>query len=189
MKNKRIPFLLAICASGAVIGVLLNFVWHPKPKYTFMGREIPEAGLVVNPQGAGHPGDPENAVKDFRRIYAAMDAFRHIHNRLPELKEITDFSKPLAPGFQLTKDDFNSPDRIYSDGYSPRDKTLEYQFTYVQKRPDGTPRPAFPANGEKDVWMVSDGYVRSNQIVDAGSHQRLLLSHRRLRCPVVGRQH
>ena len=165
MKIKRLPFLLALCAAGVLIGVLLNFVWHPKPKYVFMGREIPEGGLVVHPQGVGHPGDPENAVKAFRKIYAAMDAFRRINNRLPEPEEMMDFSKPLAPGHQLTREDFNTPDWPYSDRYLQKDRNPNYQFTYYTARPDGTPRPAFPAKGEKDIWFRCDDYTRSNQIV------------------------
>ena len=165
MKNKRFLLLLSLAALGVGVGAVVGFLWKPVPKYTFLKREIPLGGLIVFPQGFGHLGDPENAVKDFRRIYAAMDAFRRIHNRLPTIKEVTDFSKPVAPGHQLTRDDFMTPDRIYSDTYLPTAQNLDYAFAYMTSRPDGAERPAFPAAGEKDVWFVCDDYIRSNQIV------------------------
>jgi len=155
--------LLALAIVGVLIGGVGTWYVVGKMNQPF-DPAIPPEGLVVNPKGVDL-GDPENAVKDFRRIYSAMDAYRRQTNRLPSLGELLDFSKPLA-GVQLTKDDFNVPDAHLADGYVEGNQNLStFMFAYRMPRPNGAPKPAFPAPGERDVWLVATDYTRNNQVL------------------------
>ena len=128
-----------------------------------------QGGKIVNPQGVGHPGHPENVERRFARIYQAMDAFRRIHGRLPTPSEVTDFGHPLAPGHQLRPDDFNNPDRQYADHDMAGPEHWQYSFDYSDgKRPDGTRKPVYPKPGEHDVWMDCSHYIRSNSLAFIG---------------------
>ncbi|RYG96228.1 MAG: hypothetical protein EON58_12540 [Alphaproteobacteria bacterium] len=150
---------------GAFIALLPRFKESPE----WDGKAIPKEGLVLNPEGK-NLGDPENAAGDFKRVYAAMDAYRRANGKLPTLQELTDFKSPLAQGFQLSAEDLTTPDGKYADGYVPGQQNLSYMFAFIQPRPNGKERPAFPAAGERDVWLVSTDYVRRNQRMHQDKH-------------------
>jgi hypothetical protein len=131
------------------------------------GRAIPVGGLVVDPQSVGHPGDPANAERDFRRLYQAMTRFRAVEKRLPTPRELMDTSRPIVPGLQLTKEDLNNPDERYAEGPDGRrglNRTFDYVLAYVRPREDGAPKPAFLKSGERDVWLECRLYERRNQV-------------------------
>lgn len=172
--NKLATTSIVIVVGLAVGGYIAYSKTRGQERVLYQDREVPPGGLVVNAAGRDHLGDPENAVADFRRIYAAMDGFRRANRRLPTLAELFDVSKPLAPGVQLTADDLMAPDAKYADGFVEGQKNLSsYMYAYMQPRPNGQAKPAFPAPGERDVWLVSTDYTRRNQIVYPDRHQDL----------------
>lgn len=102
-------------------------------------------------------GDPANAIADFKVLYKAIDAFRTRHHRLPAGKEVDELGPPDA---------WTNPDTAYGDQpYAAKRARGQYHYmmSFLSLRADGTPKPAFPRRGEKDVWLVADQYVRYNQ--------------------------
>jgi hypothetical protein len=93
-------------------------------------------------------------VKDFRRIYAAMDAYRKRHKGFP--RSLQD----LVKRGQLTKEDLQNPDWKYAedpDALAGKEQpACVYAQNFLVKRPDKTPKPAFPKKGELDVWLYSN---------------------------------
>ncbi|MDX1932583.1 MAG: hypothetical protein SFU56_08265 [Capsulimonadales bacterium] len=152
-----------------LLGVLVGYLTFPRPVIIFMGQPVPDNGLVVNPRGK-NLGDPANAERDFRKIHMAMVAFRAKYGRLPSLDELLNFKTPLVGNLRLSEDDFKTPDFEFGDRFVPGANNLHYGFTYVTPRPNGQPRPAFPATGERDVWMVCGDYLRDNQVVFRDGH-------------------
>ena len=65
----------------------------------------------------------------------------------------------------MTADCFDTPDRKKSDTFDSTDFGFGYLWAYRSQRPDGKPRPVFPGPGERDVWLYTDTYVRSNSTV------------------------
>lgn len=133
---------------------------------TMDGRPIPEQGALVYPNTEGHPGDPEEAVKDFKRIYLAIDAFRKLHKRLPTKAELRERSKLLVDGAPLTEQDFHNPDYPFSEHPSAlRGESMgwsDYAMQISVRRPDGSAMEAFPTPGKLDIWMYSDLTARFN---------------------------
>ena len=168
MKSKNT--IVGIVVVGLGVGVIGALLWRPRDRPTYQGRDIPKEGLVLNVAGRTHLGDPQNAVVDFKRIYAAMDGYRRSRGTLPPLQKL--LGDP--GGLGLTAEDLSNPDAQYADAYVSGQKNLSsYMFAYLQPRPDGKPKPAFPAAGEKDAWLVSTDYVRRNQTVYQDQHQDL----------------
>jgi hypothetical protein len=65
----------------------------------------------------------------------------------------------------VTADCFDTPDRKKSDTFDSTDFGFGYMWAYRGPRPDGKPRPVFPGPGERDVWLYTDTYMRSNKTV------------------------
>lgn len=167
--------LAAVITGGLAVGIVAAILLRPKQEYLYEGHKIPSGGLILHPRGS-NPGDPQNAITRFRKIYAAMTAYRNQNRKLPTISELLDFSHPLG-GIQLSESDFNPPDMRYADGYIEGQKNpSSFMFSYIQPRPDGSPKPAFPKRGERDVWLVSTDYVRSNQVVYADRHSKMRFS-------------
>lgn len=172
-RMQRRLIIAAVAAVLIAVGLYVFVRWAYHGPLNFDGREIPPWGLVNNPRAIGQPGHPEEVEAAFRRIYPAMIAFRRIHGRLPTPQELEDWSKPIAPGIQLTQADFKFKDDYLSDGYSPLDRhASELTFSYEAPRPDGSPKPADPPPGEKDVWLVCTDYAHSNTIYLRGYSSR-----------------
>lgn len=164
-------FVILLVTGGAcvfVIGILLARGASPgpapghDPHKTVDGRVVSEHGTVEYPNSQGHPGDPEEAAKDFRRIYGAMDGYRKKHGSLP-----LGLSGLVAAG-SLAEEDLQNPDWQYAerpDALAGKEQpACVYAMTFVFKRPDGTPIPAFPKVGELDVWLYSDLSARSGTV-------------------------
>lgn len=170
---------ILLTAGGISIGAFAALqvpIREPRPS----GKVGPaaEQGVVMNPLGALHPGDPANAERDFRVIYRAMDAFRRKRRRLPSLGELTgtpaNHYKGLVPA-----DAWTNPDSAYEDGANPEQWAkgrFQYMFSYQAPRFDGTVKPAFPKNGERDVWMVARQCVRQNMVLLPNHHARYRLA-------------
>ncbi|MDX1931950.1 MAG: hypothetical protein SFU56_05035 [Capsulimonadales bacterium] len=127
----------------------------------FNGKLIPWYGLKVNPAG-DVLGNPEEAVKDFRQIYAVMERYRREHGKLPGAGELMK---------ELPRDAFHTPDFGRSDIHAAfSDTTAEYIWQYPAERPNGQAYPATPKPGERDVWMICDTYARMNQTVFRDRH-------------------
>ena len=162
----------AVAALGIGLAALLARRAPAEPKL-WDGKPIPKGGFWTDPQGR-NLGDPANAERDLRKMYKALVAFRARAGRLPTMKEFFD-SGWVASHLGLTHDDLNNPDYKYSDGYRPSKNASTYGFAFLARRPDGTPKPSFPAPGERDVWVGCDDYLRNNQFVrdDASSREDL----------------
>lgn len=125
------------------------------------GKVIPPEGVFANPL-AQNLGNPENAEKDFRRIYQWIVEYREKHNRLPEERELRTLKEASVPGgIVLTKEDWSNPDAKFAN-YAPRLEDHAYSPTFSE-RSDGTPKPAWPKKGERDIWMWCDIYTRTNE--------------------------
>ena len=173
LNQRRLGVRIGALTAFLLLGLLVGKFLLVKPSAVVKwndGRVIPPEGLVFNPR-ARIPFDPGEVVKDFTRIYAAMDGFRKIHRRLPTPAELLDFSKEIVPGVRLGLADFQTPDAVNANFYadtSPGRK--DYGIAFPNHRPDGAPRPAFPGAGERDVWLASSACARRDQHIFQDGH-------------------
>ncbi len=128
------------------------------------GRAIPITGLKLNPDGLTNlQGD---AKDDFRRLAGAIRAYADKYQRFPDdPRWLIEFTKTWPESTRVTADCFDTPDRKKSDSFNNTDVGFGYMWFYRSPRPDGKPRPVFPGPGERDVWLYTDTYVRSNSTV------------------------
>ena len=128
------------------------------------GRAIPVTGLKLNPDGLTNlQGD---AKDDFRRLAGAIRAYADKNQRFPDdPRWLIEFTKKWPESTRVTADCFDTPDRKKSDTFDSTDFGFGYLWAYRGPRPDGKPRPVFPGPGERDVWLYTDTYVRSNSTV------------------------
>ena len=128
------------------------------------GRAIPVTGLKLNPDGLTNlQGD---AKDDFRRLAGAIRAYADKNQRFPDdPRWLIEFTKKWPESTRVTADCFDTPDRKKSDTFDSTDFGFGYLWAYRSPRPDGKPRPVFPGPGERDVWLYTDTYVRSNSTV------------------------
>jgi hypothetical protein len=128
------------------------------------GRAIPVTGLKLNPDGLTNlQGD---AKDDFRRLVGAIRAYADKYQRFPDdPRWLIEFTKKWPESTRVTADCFDTPDRKKSDTFDSSDFGFGYMWAYRGPRPDGKPRPVFPGPGERDVWLYTDTYVRSNSTV------------------------
>jgi len=128
------------------------------------GRAIPVTGLKLNPDGLTNlQGD---AKDDFRRLAGAIRAYADKNQRFPDdPRWLIEFTKKWPESTRVTADCFDTPDRKKSDTFDSTDFGFGYMWAYRGPRPDGKPRPVVPGSGERDVWLYTDTYVRSNSTV------------------------
>ena len=154
-----------IYASSLAIGVIVGTVfWNhrsePIASYGLhRGVPIPDAGLIVDEQGHAAVVNPENGKTGLKKIYSAMTAFRSANGHLP-----TNPNQLTSGKYGLSVADLDNPDAQYADGLSATRKLPSYKFSFLEVRPDGKKKPSFPAKGERDVWAVSNIYVRRNLV-------------------------
>lgn len=151
--------VLSLAALGAILG-WNRPQWPERP--TYLDREIPESGLVLNPEGANNPGDPKEAVKDLGIVYKGLKAYIARHGKFPMPGELAGSDE--KPGL-VARDAFKVPDIDLSDYGSAKDPNSTYAFAYRAPRFDDSPKPIAPSNGDRDVWMYTDVYVRRNETV------------------------
>jgi len=151
--------VVSLAALGAIVGWNRS-PWPDRPAY--QDRQIPESGLVLNPEGASNPGDPKEAVKDLGLVYKGLKAYIAKHGKFPMPGELAGSDE--RPGF-VARDAFKLPDIDYSDYGSAKEPNSTYAFAYRAPRYDESPKPTHPAEGERDVWMYTDTYVRRNETV------------------------
>jgi hypothetical protein len=147
---------------------------HISRDKTLDGRDVVAGGTVLNPQGIDNPGNPEHAVEDFRRIYRYLDGFRKEAGRLPTAEEFLE-RRVLKDGFQLEVSDLENPDWTSADGLDAINRVgrgCHSKLSFGTPRPDGTPKPAFPNVGERDLWMLSELTARSNTVMYPGGKQK-----------------
>ncbi|RYG31056.1 hypothetical protein EON81_23720 [bacterium] len=170
---KRRPFV--IVGIGLALGATLfgTLLLKRREQLRWYGQDVPESGLVLNPKGA-NPGDPLNAERDFARIYQGMIAFRKQFGRLPTAKEL-DVERLQSGPFPLRQEDLESPDYKLADGVKLDTDHKGYVYDYwVPPRLNGKPKPAYPAPGERDVWISSgDIYIRRHQVVYPDLHSEM----------------
>jgi hypothetical protein len=95
-----------------------------------------------------------------------MDAFRLAEHRYPTATELTDFSRPLAPGHRLSPEDFQDAAAIYGD-HQTTDPSMKQQYAMLYasgKRFDGTKLPVFPTSKDHDVFLTCSSYLRNNGV-------------------------
>ena len=81
-------------------------------------KTTPEC-VASNPAGDSNPGNPENAIKDFKIVRSAMLKFWEKNRRMPIAEELFDWKKDLLPGVKLSQGDFIPEDIKFSDEYAP----------------------------------------------------------------------
>ncbi len=110
------------------------------------------------------PGDPQNAVKAFRNLYAFLIAYRKAHGSLPRANNayLLELSETFEGGAKLAKSDVYCIDVDHPDYLDSRpiERDPRYGLAWNFKRPDGTPKPDFPKAGERDLWAYSRHYER-----------------------------
>ena len=167
--------VLTLLMAGVGVGALVGFVIKRSQPPTYKGQGIPDGGRLKYPQAA-NPGDPMNAVKDFKRMYWALNEYRKRHKKLPSPMELQDTSKELLPGVKLVPEDFENPDNVYRESEAEQEKLPPpYTLSFGSlPRPDiGSPalsnppidgwdRPVFSTKGEKYPWAHTTIYARSN---------------------------
>jgi hypothetical protein len=149
----------------AVLTFALNRT-HPFLSRLPDGRWITPLGLKLNPHGLDQTR-PAEVEEDFALLYKAICAFREAHNRLPYApQELLEFGSKLPEESRLEQAHLGSQDYRYSDYFAQgfRDH-LGYTFDLRAHRPDGTQRPAWPIGDDRDVWVSTDIYTRSNATV------------------------
>jgi len=163
----KIKFIITIVLASAacLAGFLLARASLRKESLAVYqdGRKIPPSGLVIDPQGVNNPGDTRNAERDFRKIYKALITFRKSKGRLPKGGEFLTLNSDGESAVGLTHDDLHNPDRRFADGKDVREGaklSCDYALAWLAKRKDGTKKPSFPKRGERDVWMISQDYIR-----------------------------
>jgi hypothetical protein len=120
------------------------------------GRAIPITGLKLNPNGL------TNLQGDARAIRAYADK----NQRFPDdPRWLIEFTKNWPESTRVTADCFDTPDRKKSDNFNNMDVGFGYNWAYRGPRPNGKPRPVFPGPGERDVWLYTNTYMRSNKTV------------------------
>ncbi|HVL39805.1 MAG TPA: hypothetical protein VM328_10495 [Fimbriimonadaceae bacterium] len=154
--------ILLIAGAVALVGLAIGFWASVKtkkpPPVTYMGRPIPPEGLVIDSQSKD-PGDPRNAEEDFRRLYAAMTAYRAKTGKLPNPGQLMQMTGEEVEGISLRPEDLQNPDALKAEGPSARlrnRRKFEYMAAWARPRYDGRPKPAQPPEGERDVWIVSN---------------------------------
>ncbi len=152
-------------AGSCILGFILLSRKVPAPTTTC--RTCKEGGtpvqqVALDGQFPAIPGNTSKVVESFKKVYRAMDAFRKVNGRLPLPFELLDTSKPLVPGFQLNPDDFQNPDvkTVEYANSHPLSMEPHYALAYRHPRPNGLKKPAFPKQGERDVWLVSNHFER-----------------------------
>jgi hypothetical protein len=134
---------------------------------TIDGRPIPPQGAYTFPHTIGHRGDPNEAVKDFKRLYAAIDEYRRRHDRLPTMAVLKDRKSAFNVENGLTEDDYRNPDYKFSEHSWPDGRVAnisDYAINFGSLRPNGEQKPVYTKEGELDVWAYSNLTAKSNAI-------------------------
>lgn len=143
-----------ILISGVALGLGLAALNQVNPFVVKLkdGRWVLPQGLLLN-SNSERPGNPEATEAKFAKIYKEIVAFRERNGRLPYA------GSELA----LQPSELQSDDTKFTDEYARgiRDH-LGFHFDLRSKRPDGSDRPATPKRPERDVWVTTEDYVRSN---------------------------
>lgn len=157
--------LLLGCVGAFIVG---QGIWKPSPRngnpVLYNGRVVPQEGLKLNPHGL--VGLENDAEQDFLRIHAAMRAYNKQYGQFPtSLRHLVSYTKTWPAWQRLTMEDLSSPDASKSDEPTHTTYTKCYMWSFRAPRPDGSPKPALPKPGERDVWLVSQNAYRSNHVV------------------------
>ena len=169
---RQVVSFCSVIIVGVAAGVGLRMYGRgspaPTPRYqvtndgpTYEGRLIPAAGLSVTPDSKDN-GDVNKAIKDLKGLYAAIDQYRRVHKELPRAL-IARGQKSFLGAVEVDKELLTNPDSALFD--TKREALHCYVEAFRTNRPNGKARPAFPAKGERDVWISTDIYTRRNQVV------------------------
>ncbi len=137
MNGDRSNLIAAAISSLAVLGlgaVSLNAKEH---RFTRFEQPFP----VFRESSRDHGID--QARRELTLLYRSLMKFAERTRRLPvgdPLNHGSEFRREL----QVSDDDVRVPSEWGFAAYSPR---------YMESRCDGTPKPAFPPKGVRDVWM------------------------------------
>lgn len=162
--------LLAL-AAGVLIG-------RGKSQAAVTTSHSHEGPTTATALGVRKAVDPTGIERDFERLYRALNAYRRVHRALPTPETFLDTSKPLVEGTQLSPEDFTVPDWSASERGSNWAKapSCMYALHFASARPDGTMKPAFPAQAERDVWLSSDLSAMTGAIDRPDGSQEMHLS-------------
>ncbi|PQV62587.1 hypothetical protein B1R32_12825 [Abditibacterium utsteinense] len=157
----------------ALIGLNIKSRYATSQPSILPAREIPPGGLIDNDTNGKVPGNPQNAVEDFTKIYAAIETFRGQNNGQypPKILDVlkvlnaglksTDIEK-IKTGIKASYDTFLNPDAKYSDDPLARRRPNDViKYNLYNKRPDGT-LVGNPPSGKKDLLMETSLYVHQN---------------------------
>lgn len=151
---RKVLFYTVAAGSMFGIGFGANRFLRPNEEIDEGTKKV-EAVLAGS--GSVKQGNPSEAVKDLKRLYAAIDGYRKMHNALPGPDELLQTERPVG-GVQLIVEDFQNPDAGNKPRAEPRDpkSLLQYRMPVLgSKGPDGKRLEAFPKGGRRDVWVSS----------------------------------
>ncbi len=153
----------------ALLGSGTYFVVRGNRKCSACQASPSKGTTVVSLPGSAPPpivGDSAEVVRDFKRIYQALVAFREEHRRFATFRELLDMSWPNAPQPRIDVQDLEysgakRPEYLTSRPYI---RGPEYSVHYLARRYNGEARPLFPKSGERDIWVSSWHFVRSRLV-------------------------
>lgn len=117
---------------------------------------VPNSPKLLNPDSS-KPMNPEFAVEDFKKVYQAILAFRQRTGNLPRMRDIWDRNGNDPSKLPLQA--LTAPDQGFAD-YNVDENKPVYMLETFLPRPDKLPRPAYPKDGDRDVWCWTDIYRR-----------------------------
>ena len=167
MKQTYANILMANCICAISFGVTqagwkigLDGVFHHPTCSTISMTSLVLSSNNPTPK---IPGDPQRVVRTFHKLFNGLVGFRKTHGRLPHFNELKDFSRPISPGISLSAADFRNPDVGLPEdpAWKPSRMEARYAIKYELARPNGKQKPAFPAKGERDLWISTENqYTR-----------------------------
>jgi len=150
--------LLGMVLIGILVGTLHSR--YPLVAKARDGRFIWPWGLQVNPNPT-HSKDVADAKEQLRRAHKAIKSYVATFGRFPTTGvDLTDSSIPI--GARLKAGDLMPAGYRTSDAFALGQESVGLTLELLSSRPDGTLRPLNPQSGQRDAWVSSDMFVRSN---------------------------
>jgi hypothetical protein len=167
--KRQIPFVLVggLALTGVVLGIVAKVFFFASGIYQDRyvdGRFIPMQGLRLNPHDLSNL--THEAAEDFEVLNKAMQAYTKKFGKFPDTMDaLEEFSKDWPENERVTAETYRGEDYELTDDYIPSPEGSNYRWHFLASRVDGSKRPVFPRNGERDVWFSTDEFVRSGRTV------------------------
>lgn len=128
---------------------------------------VPAEGVTPFDTHGRVPGDPNNGIKDLKRIYQIINIYRNEHDGayppdIMSLKLVKNFQKYGFKNLQEAAAFFTNPDTIFADGHNPALAPVTFVYFLSDKRYDGSPVGSPKPLGTRDVLASTNIYQHDN---------------------------